>query len=106
MVPCICVNDLNKPWSIPSEKWVKRDEEYHITLVTFHPMQQGGIQGCSLYEKPLDQSCYPFEYFKLSRFAFTRENLDKLIELIKQSSELDDVQIDRFIKEEELQIVE
>lgn len=106
MIPCICIDDANRPESIPTSKWVKKGEEYHITHVYIHLLQEGGIQGVSLYEKPLDESCAPYESFRITRFAFTEEGLKRLIELMKLCSELDDVDIQKLIEESELEIHE
>ena len=67
MVACICIDDSKKPNIIPKDKWVIKGNKYHITHVYYHPNQ--GIRGCSLYERPLDESCKPYETFKLSRFG-------------------------------------
>jgi hypothetical protein len=64
-----------------------------------------GIQGCSLYEKPLDESCAPYESFRLSRFAINAENLERLIELIKDCTELNDVDVKKLIEESQLELV-
>lgn len=103
MVNCICINDKRKPAEIPADRWVKKDEEYRITHVYFHPKQ--GIQGCTLYEKPLDESCKPYETFKLSRFAIHLEDLPAFIELCKLCTELNDVEIKQLIEESELQTI-
>lgn len=103
MVNCICINDENRPVQIPIEKWVKKDDQYRITHVYFHPKQ--GIQGCTLYEKPLDETCKPYETFKLSRFAIHLEDLPAFIELCKMCTELNDVEIKELIEESELQTI-
>ncbi|HVG15811.1 MAG TPA: hypothetical protein VM935_12650 [Chitinophagaceae bacterium] len=103
MVNCICINDEDKPIEIPQKKWVVKDEEYRITHVYFHPNQ--GLQGCTLYEKPLDETCKPFETFKLSRFAIKLSDLEAFIELCKLCTELNELQIKELIEESELQTV-
>lgn len=103
-VPCFCIDDRNRPLQIPAKDWVKLEEAYHVTHITLHP-NQGNIQGCSLYEKPLT-NCQPFEYFKLSRFAFRLEDLPSLIELIQESANLDKVDIMGLLKEAGVQIRE
>jgi hypothetical protein len=104
MVEVICIDDKNKPAEIPARFWIKEGEKVHITLVTFHPKQEGGIQGCELYEKPLPlEHCAPYNFWKLSRFGITPENLEALIALIKESTELNDVDVRQLVKESELQ---
>lgn len=98
MVKTICINDENRPKEIPQNKWLKKDSQYHIIKITIHPNQKN-IQGCELAEISLDESCLPFEYFKLDRFAISKDDLESLIELMKLSSELNDVDINNLIKE-------
>jgi hypothetical protein len=104
MVKCICIDDKNKPAEIPSSRWIKIEESYHITHVYYHPDQ--GIQGCSLYEKPLGEDCYPYETFKLSRFGISMNDLQELIELIKNCTELNNLDIELLIKESQLELIE
>lgn len=107
MVEVICIDDKNKPGQIPAKYWIKEGEKVHITLVTFHPLQEGGIQGCEIYEKPLPiEECAPYNFWKLSRFGITPNNLEALVVLIKQSTELNDVDVRQLIEETELQTLE
>lgn len=104
MVKCTCIDDKNKPAEIPTSSWVKVEESYHITHIYYHVNQ--GIQGCSLYEKPLGEDCAPYESFKLSRFGINVDDLKKLIELIKNCTELNDLNIKSLIEESQLQLIE
>lgn len=101
MVRCICIDDKKRPNEIPQSKWVVLEEIYRISHIFYHPNQ--GIQGVSLYEKPLDESCAPYESFRLSRFAIFIEDLDKFIELIKNCTYLNDIQIEELMKEVEFE---
>ena len=105
MVKATCVNDKNRPQQIPQSKWLVKDNEYTIIKVTIHP-NQNGIQGCELAEISLDETCLPYEYYKLDRFAISQDDLEALIELMKLSSTLNDVEINELIKESELVITE
>lgn len=78
MLPTICIDDKNRPNEVPLTLWVKEGEEYHITKV-IKMKQQGGIEGVKLHEINID-GCFPYTYFRLSRFAI---NLDKLLEMEK-----------------------
>jgi hypothetical protein len=82
MVKCICINDKNRPSKIPQEKWLKEGEEYTIifTLIVL-PQKTLAVQ---LDEIDLDESCMPYEFFLANRFAFTQEELDKLIAFIEE----------------------
>jgi hypothetical protein len=82
MVKCICINDKNRPSKIPQEKWLKEGEEYTIifTLIVL-PQKTLAVQ---LDEIDLDESCMPYEFFLANRFAFTQEELEKLIAFIEE----------------------
>jgi hypothetical protein len=87
MVQCICVNDKNRPKEIPAKKWLKAGEPYTVIYtVTVLPQKQLAFH---LEEIELDETCAPYEYFLANRFAFTEENLQKLIELIKDCNDTD-----------------
>jgi len=85
MIETICINDKNKPKEIPSNKWLKEGQTYNVIYtVTVLPQKELAFH---LAEIDLDESCDPYSYFLASRFAFTQENLLKLMELIKDCSE-------------------
>ena len=104
MIKATCIDSEGKPKEIPQSKWLEKDKEYHIIKITIHK-NQNNIQGCELAEISLDESCLPYEYFKLDRFAISKDDLEALIELMKLSSELNDVEIGELIKESELTII-
>lgn len=85
MIETVCINDKNKPKEIPANKWLKEGQIYNVIYtVTVLPQKQLAFH---LAEIELDESCKPYEYFLANRFAFTQENLEKLMELIKDCSE-------------------
>jgi hypothetical protein len=86
MVKCICINDKNRPSKIPQEKWLKEGEEYTIifTLIVL-PQKTLAVQ---LEEIDLDESCMPYEFFLANRFAFTQEELEKLIAFIEECTQV------------------
>lgn len=85
-IECICVDDKGKPLEIPQEKWVKEGEKYHITHI-FVMIQQGKIKGCELAEFDISD-CLPYNCYRLSRFAIKAEDLQKLMQLISDCDEL------------------
>lgn len=97
MIPCICVDDANRPEIIPTSKWVKRGEQYKVTHFYYHPTQK--TQAVCLYEKPLGEECEPYVSFKLSRFAFKEQDIPALIELAKNCSELNELDISELMQE-------
>lgn len=104
MIECICIDSKNKPKEIPLSKWIQKDMKYHITHVWFHPGQ--GIQGVNLYEVRLGDESIPYASFRLSRFAVTEQGLKQIIQMMKDCSELNDVDINVLIKESELVVQE
>lgn len=103
-IKAICIDDTNKPPQIPDHKWVKSGQEYTIIKVTVHP-NQNDIQGCELSEISLDESCAPYEYFKISRFAIQKEDLTKLISLIMLSSELSLIDVYKILDDERIELL-
>ena len=99
MVECICIDDSNKPIQVPSHKWLKKGNKYNVIFVTtVLPQRQLAVW---LHEIDLDESCKPFEYFLASRFAFTEDDLQKLMQLIKDCDETD-FSIEELMKQTEL----
>ena len=95
-VECICIDSKNKPVEIPLNKWIKENEIYNITHI-YNQIQQQGIKGVELLEFDIFE-CIPFNCYRLDRFAFTAENLKKLIEMMKDCTELNDINIDNLTK--------
>ena len=69
----------------------------------FHRFQEGGINGVALYEKPLDESCAPYESFRITRFAFTEDGLKMLKELMSLCTELDQFDIEELLESTQLE---
>jgi hypothetical protein len=98
MIPCVCINDANKPNEILIENWIKRDIEYTINFITYHPNQ--GIQGVQLVEvKP---RCEKYESYKISRFKIRKQDLEALLELAKLCSDLDDISLDDLFQNDKI----
>lgn len=95
-IPCTCINDRLKPEEIPQSKWVVKGHEYHITHI-YNNIQQNGIKGVELFEHDISE-CLPYNCYRLDRFAFTEENLKKLIEMMKDCTELNNVDISSIVE--------
>ena len=102
-VRCICLNDSKRPKVIPVNSWVVKDKEYHITHIFYHVSQ--GISGVELFEVPLDASCKPYESFALNRFGILQEELEKFMEMLKDCTELNDIEISHLIEESCLELI-
>lgn len=100
-VTCFCINDKLKPVIIPFDKWIIEGEKYHIIHVGTTVGSK--IPTCTLAEINLGQELYPYEGFRLDRFAFTKDQLLLLIELMKSCAELNHVNVDELVKELDLE---
>lgn len=87
MIPCICIDDTDKPSQIPKSKWVKEGKKYHVVYTVWSLTSKK--LGVYLDEISLDETCLPYEYFSIDRFAFNIEDIDKLEKLIQDCSESD-----------------
>tara|TARA_R110000868_G_scaffold5473_1_gene32971 strand:- start:640 stop:954 length:315 start_codon:yes stop_codon:yes gene_type:complete len=98
-VECICIDDKNRPKEIPANKWLVEGNKYTViyTIIVL-PQRQLAF---NLEEIELDESCKPYEYFLASRFAFTEDNLEKLMELIELCNETS-FSLDELMKQTEL----
>ena len=86
MIKCMCIDDKNRPSKVPESKWVKKGQEYTVifTLIVL-PQKTLAVQ---LDEIDLDESCSPYSFFLANRFAFRQEDLQRLIEFIKECTEV------------------
>lgn len=99
-VECICINNKNKPKEIPSNKWLTKGNKYTVIYtVVVLPQRQLAFH---LEEIELTEKELPYEYFLANRFAFTQDNLDKLMELIENCNNTS-FSIDELLKQTELQ---
>lgn len=101
-VPCLCINNKNKPKEVLLQNWINEGTEYTINYVYYHVNQ--GIQGVTLNE--VQTKSLEYTSYRLDRFAFTQEGLNQLIELIKECTELGKVDIEQLIRESNLELIE
>lgn len=101
-VKCLCINNKNKPKEVLPQNWINEGTEYTINYVYYHPHQ--GIQGVTLNEVQTKSEKY--SSYRLDRFAFTKEGLDQLIELMKECTELGKIDIMELIEESNLKLIE
>jgi hypothetical protein len=99
----ICIDDKNKPPEIKQSLWIKKDSEYTITHIYYHPQQ--GISGCELAEIELTDDCFPYVSFSLARFAIPQDQLELFIALLKDCTNLNDIEIGHLIEESNLELV-
>ena len=81
-IEVICINDLHRPNEVPTKRWIKKGQTYHI--IEFAKLNaQGGLYGCKLAEINNDD-LVPYQFFRLDRFAMpiTKELEDAILEQI------------------------
>lgn len=100
-VPCLCINDKNKPNEILADNWINEGTEYTINYVYYHVNQ--GIQGVTLNE--VQTNSLEYTSYRLDRFAFTQDGLNQLIELMKECTELGKVDIMQLIEQSNLELI-
>lgn len=96
-IKVLCINDKNKPSQIPQEKWVIQGIEYHVQHV-FNQMQQPHLLGVELSEIDIS-TCFPYNCFGINRFAFRPEDMQNMELLMRQCSELNNIDIHAIIGE-------
>ena len=101
-VPCLCINNKNKPNEILPQNWINEGTEYTINYVYYHVNQ--GIQGVTLNE--VQTNSLEYTSYRLDRFAFTQDGLNQLIELMKECTELGKVDIMQLIEQSNLELID
>lgn len=101
-VPCLCINNKNKPNEILADNWINEGTEYTINYVYYHVNQ--GIQGVTLNE--VQTNSLEYTSYRLDRFAFTQDGLNQLIELMKECTELGKVDIMQLIEQSNLELID
>lgn len=101
-VPCLCINNKNKPKEVLLQNWINEGTEYTINYVYYHVNQ--GIQGVTLNE--VQTKSLEYTSYRLDRFAFTQDGLNQLIELMKECTELGKVDIMQLIEQSNLELID
>ena len=103
MIKCKCINSENRPSVIPEDKWVKKNEEYHIiyTYIIKHPKQMD-LLAVDLAEISLNHGEY--EHFLADRFAIDAKDIEALLELMKDCSNMNETigDLNELVKQLEL----
>lgn len=85
MIEARVINAKDRPNEIPLKRWLEYDEVVHITYVVRCLPQN--VLGFSIYEKPLGEDCYPYQYFTSTRFSIKPEDIQKVIDLYNEIGE-------------------
>jgi len=100
-IKVICINDQNRPNEVPTNRWIKKGETYHIIEVA-KLNAQGGIYGCKLEEINNDD-LVPYQFFRLDRFAVPIE--EEMKEAILEDIDISELEEILQPKEKELEEV-
>lgn len=95
-IPCICIDDVGRPLEIPVSKWVVRDRQYHVTHI-FHQLQQKGVKGVELLEIDISD-CFPYNCYRLDRFAFAIEDIERLVQMMRDCTALNEIDINSIVE--------
>ena len=83
----ICINDQHRPNEVPTTRWIKKGDTYHVIEIT-KLNAQGGVYGCKLAEINNDD-LVPYQFFRLDRFAVPM--LDKIKDEILEQIDISDL---------------
>lgn len=105
-IKCICVDDKNKPAQIPTNKWIKEGETYHVTHIYFmrNMSAENGfvVQGCDILEHDISGPQYkPYNCYRLTRFAFNPEDFEDLIAMMNFCAEMNglkDIDVNKLVE--------
>lgn len=100
-VECLCIDASNRPEEILPQNWINKMTQYNIIHVYYYPKQ--GIQGVLLEEVSTKSERY--DSYRITRFAFTEESFAKLVELMKLCTELNSIDINKLLKECNLETI-
>ena len=103
MIKVICVDDSNRPKEIPPQKWVEAGKWYTIIHVSRHSLQ-GGIKGVTLSEINLDESCAPYEAFRLSRFGIPPKDIVKFWDFAISCTGLSEVDVKKLLEDQVVEL--
>ena len=90
MFKVVAINVQGRPESIPTSKWIIKDEIYTVSQMDYLNIQ-GRLLGFKLEEINIDD-CFPYQYFSADRFRpFTKEDAEAeeaVRKLLEESVEL------------------
>lgn len=90
----ICIDDRDRPETIPMSRWIKKGKEYTVIKVDKLNMQ-GGMLGFKLAEINIDD-CVPYQYFSARRFGIP-------VNPVKMEVE---AELDRLLKEAQEEVLQ
>jgi hypothetical protein len=106
MVKVYCIDDTNKPPIIPPTNWVERSKQYHIIHIGFTKGKGASkVHGCLLKELTIPASAYPYEAYKMSRFAVDIKDLPALLQLAMDCTQLSELDVSTLLQEELLEVI-
>lgn len=100
MIKSICINDKNRPKEVPQNLWIKENNPYTIEYIyrSLNPNSFNELM-VELKEVKMNDSCLPFQFYRLDRFAISQDSLEEFLMLCKTCAEFNDIEISRLLEE-------
>lgn len=96
MVEVLCIDDKRRPDHIPAEKWIVEGEIYRVNFIT-HVLPQN-LLALSLYEKPLGEEFFPYEYFASERFLVPGSQAKAFYDYLHLCNEVAAIPVEQLIE--------
>ncbi len=103
-IKLVCLDDRNIPIGVPKSKYVKEGNEYTLLFIYWMPNQK--CQGFELAEIEFGEDCGKYICYRGNRFGIRAEDLEAFLQMCKDCSQLDDLNIEQVLEETELQLIE
>jgi hypothetical protein len=98
MIRVICIDDKNRPKEVAEKFWIKKGEQYTVEYIyrSLNPNSFDEIM-VELKEVKMDESCKPYEFYNLKRFAIHKDDIEEFNYLCQVTAK--DIEIETIIKE-------
>ena len=100
MIRSICIDDKNKPSVISDKLWIKEKQQYTIEYIyrSLNPNSFDELM-VELKEVKMDDSCLPYQYYSLKRFAIHLDDVEEFALLCKTTAEFNDLEVSKLLEE-------
>lgn len=99
-ISAICINNKNKPKEIAEKFWIKKGQQYTIEYIyrSLNPNSFDELM-VELKEVKMDNSCLPYQYYSLKRFAIDINSLEEFMMLCKTTAQFNDLEVTKLVEE-------
>lgn len=94
----ICIDDKNRPEEVSEKFWIKEGEQYTVEYIyrSLNPNSFDQLM-LDLKEVKMDESCNPYLYYSINRFAIHKDDIEEFNYLCQITAK--DIEIETLIKE-------